>query len=146
MNGRLFVILLGGFIAVFAGWLWYAQVYAKYETTDGQATVLAGGVERPVADYLGIDSVTSPLKLRGCFNVDPATLADLPLAAAPTPLSAPGWFECFDYGQLTMDIEAGLATTYVAGFEERGAADRLIAVYPDGRAYEWRQLNAKYLD
>jgi hypothetical protein len=146
MNGRLFVILLLVFTAVFAGGLWYAQVYAKYEVTDGQANVLAGGVERPVDGYVGIDSVTSPLKLRGCFAVDPASLADLPVAEAPTPLSAPGWFDCFDYAQLTMDIEAGQAVVYVAGVEERNAADRLIAVYPDGRAYEWRQLNAKYLD
>lgn len=146
MNGRIFVILLLGFTAAFAGWLWYAQVYAKYEVTDGQTTVLAGGVERPVADYRGIDSVTSPLKRRGCFTVELAAFADLPTAEAPTPLSAPGWFDCFDYGALTLDIAAGRATAYLAAQLERNAADRIIAIYPDGRAYEWRQLNARYQD
>lgn len=146
MNGRLFVYIFAGFTVVFGIGLYYAQVYAKYEATDGQATVLAGDMERPVAEYIGIDSVTSPLKLRGCFVIAPETWADLPVAEAPTPLSAPRWFQCFDYEQITADVESGLAIVYVAGVEERGAADRLVAVYPDGRAFEWRQLNAKYLE
>ncbi|MEX0969743.1 MAG: DUF6446 family protein [Paracoccaceae bacterium] len=146
MNGRVFVMLLLVFTAAFAGWLWYAQVYAKYEVTDGMATVLAGGTERPVDGYLGIDSVTSPLKRRGCFTVDPAAFVDLPTAEQPTPLSAPGWFACFNFAELTLDIEAGRATAYLAAQLERNAADRIIAIYPDGRAYEWRQLNAKYQD
>ncbi|UPH71116.1 DUF6446 family protein [Abyssibius alkaniclasticus] len=146
MNGRVFVLSLLGFTTVFGAGLWYAQLYAKYEVTDGMPTVLAGGVERPVENYLGIDSVTSPLKRRGCFTVDPAEFADLPTAERPTPLSAPGWFECYDYEALTNDIEAGRAIAYLAALEERNAADRMIAVYPDGRAYEWRQLNAKYQD
>ncbi|RED13866.1 DUF6446 family protein [Pontivivens insulae] len=142
MNGKLFMSLFVGFALIFGVALWYFQVYAFYEETEADS-VMAGGVEIPVTDWRGIDADTSPNKLRACFTVDPADFTDLPPAPNPDPLVAPGWFDCFEAEQIASDLEAGLATAYLAGDETpEGAFEyeilRFIAVYPDGRAYLWR--------
>ena len=41
------------------------------------------------------------------------------------------------------DLESGAARAYLAQPEIRPDVDRVIAVYPDGRAYGWHQLNDK---
>ncbi|MHA3915658.1 DUF6446 family protein [Halovulum sp. GXIMD14793] len=143
MSGR---ILAGGmviFAAVFAAALWYFQIYAYYLRVDGLTSVSVQGRDIAVQDYTGIDADTSPNKLRGCFKVDPAAFEGVPLAKDPEPLVAPGWFDCFDAHGLSADIEAGKAVAYLAADETQPGAQgyeihRMIAVYPDGRAYMWR--------
>lgn len=124
--------------------LFYTQNYAFYDRADGRERILVQGVEVPVSDYLGIDATSSGLKRRGCFTTDPADFADMPVAAAPEPLTPPFWFDCFVPEQIATDLAEGRATAYVAAIEELDGIDRLVAVYPDGRAFEWRQLNAKF--
>lgn len=143
MSGKVLMSIALAFIAVMGGLMYYMQIYAYYETTDGLTTVEVAGAPVAVQNYRGIDADTSPNKLRGCFDVDPAAFTGVALAKEPKPLIAPSWFDCFDAVQISDDLEAGKATAYLAGDETPdGAVDyeihRMIAVYPDGRAYLWR--------
>ncbi|HEU0222012.1 MAG TPA: DUF6446 family protein, partial [Paracoccaceae bacterium] len=74
------------------------------------------------------------------------SLAAAPRAEDATPLSAPSWFGCFDHAQLTRDLAAGRAVAYRAGTDVPKDFERIIAVYPDGRAYMWRQLQKEFRD
>jgi hypothetical protein len=146
MNGRKLMIIGGVVLAIFTGVLWWTQTRAYYETVEGLTEITVDGRTIAVSDYTGIDATSSPIKMRACLTVDPASLADATPATKPTPLIAPGWFDCFDAGALTKALEAGEATAYLAAEEEADGVDRLIAVYPDGRAFIWQQLNAKYAE
>lgn len=144
MSGK---IMAGGlvlFTLIFGGFLWYAQFYAYYNEVDGLTSVSVEGRDVAVSDYHGLDGDSSGLKLRGCFTVDVTDFDGVPLAEAPVPATPPGWFECFDVVQITDDVESGAATAYMAAKEDMDGLDRVIAVYPDGRAFMWRQLNDKY--
>lgn len=143
MSGRTFILGLLAFTAVFGVALWYFQTRAWYSEIDAD-TVLIAGTAYPVTDYRGIDAPTSPLKRRACFRLEAAI--DAPPAPDPTPLVAPGWFDCFDAGALARALEAGEARAFVAERNEPQGIDRIVAVYPDGRAYEWRQLNQLYAE
>jgi hypothetical protein len=93
-----------------------------------------------VTGYDGLDGAASPLKLRGCFRLDPAALPDAPVAPKPTPLVGPGWFACFDARALDAALKSGEARALVAASGEPAGFDRILAVFPDGRAYQWRQI------
>ena len=41
-------------------------------------------------------------------------------------------------------MQAGRATPIMAGLDEGDGADLMMAIYPDGRAYSWREPNDKY--
>ena len=142
MNGKWLVGLSGVAIAALGIGMYYAQVYAYYEETQADTVAVAGNPV-PVADWRGIDADTSPNKLRACFTVDPQVFAEVDLAPYPEPLLAPDWFECFDARAIAADLERGEATAYLAEDETPAGAEgyeilRMIAVYPDGRAYMWR--------
>jgi hypothetical protein len=139
MNGR---IIAGGlvlFSLIFGAALWWFQTRGFYEPVEGVTEVIVAGVAVPVSDYRGIDAETSPLKLRSCFT---ATALTGPEAPEATPLIAPEWFDCFDAGAITRDLASGEATAILAEFNTPYGFDRMIAAYPDGRAFEWRQINA----
>ena len=140
VTGRAVLTGLGLALVVFAAVLWWFQTRAWYEEVTGVEAVIVDGREVPVTGWRGIDAASSPIKLRACFRVDPEALADAPAAEAPTPLIAPDWFDCFDAGALTEALETGEARAVRAAAEEFEATERLIAVYPDGRAFMWRQL------
>ncbi len=145
MNGKYLVGGLLAFTAVFACVLWYTQTYAYYDRVSDVERIEVAGKTLSVRDYQGIDADTSPMKIRACFTLDPTEI-DAPKADDATPLGAPVWFDCFDNGKLTEDITAGRAVAYVAGDETPEGATtyqilRYLAVYPDGRAYLWRQYN-----
>ncbi|NNU80237.1 histidine kinase [Halovulum dunhuangense] len=146
MKGRSLVIGFLGFTVLFGAGLFYAQNYAFYDRVEGLTELPVADRVIPVEGYVGIDAESSGLKRRGCFTVDPAAFDGLPPAEDPQPLNPPFWFDCFDAGALTEDIAAGRATAYMAAVEEVDGIDRLVAVYPDGRAYEWRQLNARFAE
>ena len=63
----------------------------------------------------------------------------------PTPLTAPFWFKCFNAERITKDLEDGKASAFLFKKEEFDGIDNVIAIYPDGRSYRWRQLNSKYM-
>lgn len=143
-KGRIVILAILAFTAVFAAVLWWFQIYAFYERQSGVGALRLAGEPVPVADYDGIDATSSPLKLRGCFRVDPAAFAAAPVAPDATPLIAPPWFRCFDAGAITEDLAAGRATAYAISRDEPAGFDLLVAIYPDGRGYLWRQLGAAY--
>ncbi|MEM6548575.1 MAG: DUF6446 family protein [Pseudomonadota bacterium] len=143
ISGRAVAVGLVLFAGLFAVALWYAQTYAFYEETVADAVEIAG-TRYPVAEWQGIDASTSPLKMRACFEM--ADVPEAPLAKAPEPLVAPGWFDCFDAEMIDRALAAGEAVAYQAATEEADGVDRLVARFPDGRAFMWRQLNERFAD
>lgn len=146
MNGKRLVQGFLVFLAIFAAGLIYTQFFAFYERQKGVGALRIAGEVVPIADYDGIDSSSSPLKLRGCFRIDPAAVATLAPATDATPLTPPFWFRCFDTAALTADLASGVATAYALTRDDPKGFDQMIAVYPDGRGYLWRQLNAAFKD
>jgi hypothetical protein len=139
-NGTVLALGFALVAVLFGAGLWYAQVHAFYERVQGLGAVTVAGVAVPVTAYDGLDGAASPLKLRGCFRLDPAALPAAPPAANPTPLVAPGWFPCFDARALDAALKAGEARALLAAAGEPPGFDRILAVFPDGRAYQWRQI------
>ncbi|NOX73110.1 MAG: histidine kinase [Alphaproteobacteria bacterium] len=106
---------------------------------DNQPEIIAA------SDFEGIDAPTSPLKFKGCFKVGnsiPMMTEAYVTYADPTPLKAPGWFGCYDYETLTTDLESGEAVAFLSEGNLFYGVDRVVAVYGDGRAYTWQQINA----
>ncbi|MFB9150351.1 DUF6446 family protein [Roseovarius ramblicola] len=140
-------ILVAALIAGVA--MYYLQVYHFYEevrpVSEGghveMRITLDGGdvVALPVRDFDGIDADSSPIRFRACFETD------LPQDAAPyaaaEPLNAPGWFDCFDAGAIGAALGDGTARAYLSEAHITYGIDRVIAVYPDGRAFAWHQIN-----
>jgi hypothetical protein len=140
MSGRTLVTGFLAFLALFAAALVWTQLFAFYER-ETAAPELVG---LAVADYRGIDAASSPLKLRGCFRLDPAAAAGLAPAPDATPLVAPFWFRCFDAAELTHDLATGAARGYAVARDAPAGFDLMLAAYPDGRGYLWRQLNDRF--
>ncbi len=167
VSGKVVVLSLVLIAAGFGAALWYFRYYAYYHpvhlagdpaletvrrkggevgVTTIRLTPKGGGapVAVPVRDFRGIDAVTSPIKFRACFRIDmpfEALRQRFETTDDATPLVGPSWFtDCFDAARLTKDLEAGRATAFVG---ERGihpGVDRIVLVYPDGRAAAWNQL------
>lgn len=144
MSGRKLILGFLVFLGIFAAGLVWTQFFAFYERQEGVGALTIDGAVVPVADYRGIDASSSPLKLRGCLRVDPAAVAALVPATDATPLNGPFWFRCFSAGQLTRDLAAGAAKAYRIAHDEPEGFDLMLAVYPDGRGYLWRQLNERF--
>lgn len=157
MSGKLVGILLVLFSLAFGGALYWVQVYGHYTpiSTDQteQLTLvnMTTGEAEPLAydGFEGIDGDATPIKYRACFNVamSDATLSETYESyETPTPLIAPKWFDCFDAREIGAALEEGRAMAFLSQKEIHDGVDRVIAVYPDGRAYAWHQLNEKYQD
>ena len=153
MNGK----IVGGFLvltAIVAGLgVYYAQEYAFYAPLEASAPAAEIRLVSVVndlpetiltEDFSGIDADSSPLRFRGCFTT-PLTLAMLSetykVYAEATPLNAPKWFDCFNAETIGEDLETGNAVAFLSEHEIEPGIDRVVAVYPDGRAYAWHQLN-----
>ena len=153
-------IIVGAIVIVAAiagGFLWYTAERAFYEpvafqpgaeirlvplTGDQPEAIVVEGVE-------GIDAASSPIKFRACFRT-PLSLAmltetyrDYPDAE---PLVAPSGFDCFDAQTIGKALETGEALAFLSEPGIHPGVDRVVAVFPDGRAFAWHQLNADYKD
>ena len=138
--------------AVFGGAMYYLQVYAFYKPvsfTPGAeitlTTIASGQPEAILAeDITGIDADSSPLRFRACFST-PLTQAMLSETyvtyPSATPLVAPGWFDCFDATAIGTALERGEALAFLSQANIHTDVDRVVAVFPDGRAFAWNQLN-----
>lgn len=135
-------LLASGLIAGVA--VYWLQVHAFYEDVSDSAVILLEGEPLHTRDMRAIDSDSSPIRFRACFALDAPP--EGPVYRDPTPLTAPGWFDCFDAGALTAALRAGEAVALASQIEIRDGVDRVIAVFPDGRAYAWHQLNERYRD
>jgi len=151
MNGR---IMAGSIVitSLIAGvTMYYFQVYGFYDKVayqpgDIRLTVLVTGAPEPmlVENFTGIDANSSPLRFRGCFTTPSSqamlteTYVTYPRA---TPLTAPDWFACFDAAAIGAALETGEAIAFLGQENIEYGVDRVIAVFGDGRAYAWHQLN-----
>ena len=152
MNGKLvagFIVIVGAVAGVA---MYYLQEYAYYTKavfkpgaeialtliSSGQPeAILAEGVE-------GIDADSSPLRFRACFHT-PLTQAMLSETyqayQGAVPLIAPSWFDCFDAAKIGAALESGEALAFLSQSNIAPSVDRVVAVFPDGRAYAWHQIH-----
>ncbi len=152
MNGKIvggFLVLTGLVAGIAMYWL---QVYAFYDKavfTPGAEIMLtsveSGRPEAILAEAVtGIDSDSSPIRFRACFHT-PMTQAMLTetytIYPAPTPLLAPRWFDCFDAAAIGAALESGEAIAFLGQANIHPGVDRVVAVFADGRAFAWQQLN-----
>ena len=144
MTGKITVILLIGVTLIFGIFFFYFQTYAYYSKVDAKEQIIVNKIQIKVEDYIGIRSDVSKLKLRGCFNIDPSAFEFFLTSIKASPLSAPFWFECFDYKEIQSDIDNGTLKAYLAEENEYPGIDRYVAISINGIGYEWRQLNEKY--
>ena len=111
-------------------------------TSDQPEAIIVSGVE-------GIDADSSPIKFRACFTT-PLSLAMLTetyqMYDAAEPLIAPSSFECFDAEAISRALQAGEALAFLSEPGIHKGVDRVVAVFPDGRAFAWHQLNATFKD
>lgn len=152
MTGKLIgiAIMLSALIA--GGAMYYLQIYAFYEeVTPASAgtvmlTTIAGGAPEPIIadDFEGIDASSSPIRYRACFttSMSHAMLSETYVAYdTAEPLTAPGWFECYDAAAIAEGLASGTALPFLAEKNIAYGVDRVVAIFGDGRAYVWHQLN-----
>ena len=146
MNGK----IIAGFIVISAALagiaIYYLQVYAFYTSVSFQPgreielTAIESNRPEPILaeDVTGIDADSSPLRFRACFStpMTQAMLSETYVAYdGATPLVAPSWFSCFDATAI------GEALAFLGQANVHADVDRVVAVFPDGRAFAWNQLN-----
>ncbi len=145
MLGKIAAIAIVGSGLVAGIGMYYLQVYGYYETLEPQATyevaVDGGMATLPITDFQGIDSFSSPLRYRACFAVT-GEVPDLVAYAGADPLNAPGWFDCFQSAAIGEALTADAARAVLVASNAPYGFDRVMALYPDGRAYVWPQINA----
>ncbi|SES32361.1 hypothetical protein SAMN04490244_110124 [Tranquillimonas rosea] len=150
MTGKIVTLLIVAVALAAGGLMYWLQVYYYYETLgpeDAAITLVPQEADDPrpvdVAEFQGIDANSSPLRYRACFTLpDPDGLRDTyEVYPAPIPLTAPSWFDCFDAEAVGEALERDEARAYLAERNIEYGVDRVVAVFPDGRAYAWHQLN-----
>ena len=139
LNGKYVVLGFLGVTILFGLAFWWFQQHAFYEEHQAPShEVKIAGQYYPVTKWKGITSDSSPLKMRACFTIKVDFEAQV--AFDPTPLLAPGWFKCFNAEVIGENLASGYAKAYVAAHNEPEGFDIIIAVFPGGRSYMWRQL------
>jgi hypothetical protein len=150
--GRIAVGLIVLVAALGGGFLWYTAERAFYDPVTFQPGAeirlmpLTGGPAEAivVAGIEGIDAESSPIKFRACFTT-PLSLAMLTETYQnydrAEPLIAPRGFDCFDAKAIGRALESGEALAFLSEPDIHKGVDRVVAVFGDGRAYAWQQLN-----
>ena len=145
--GRVIAVLIAASALAAGVGIYYFQLYAYYERVDPATVDLtltrADGtvLSLDATDVQVIDSDSSPIRFRACFTVDPGLFQGAAPYPDPTPLVAPGWFDCFDADEAGAAVSDGTASAYLATFHVAYGIDRVIALWPDGRAVAWHQIN-----
>ena len=156
--GKFLVALIVLAAVIGGGGMYYLQVYGFYDPvhlsgendaaggTEMRLTLLATDTPEAilVENFQGIDADSSPLRFRACFTT-PQSIAMLTETyvtyPAAEPLTGPNWFDCYDAVAIGADLETGAATAFLAEFNITYGVDRVIAIYDDGRAFVWHQIN-----
>jgi len=154
VNGKLVSLIIVASAVIVGAAIYYMQVYAYYgpvTLTDApggtriRMTRRDGKVDTMKAtQFQGIDANSSPIRFRACFHLAMplARLRKTYVIDKPAdPLIAPGWFSCFRARAIGEALIAGKATAFLGEKNIHPGVDRVIAVFPDGRAYAWQQLN-----
>lgn len=151
MTGKLLALILL-FSAVLAGaGMYYLQIYGFYydvEPQPGQDVVLmarGGDSPEPInyTAFQAIDADSSPIRYRACFETDltPDKMAGFVTVEDPEPLTAPGWFDCYDAVVLADALKSGQAQAFMGIKNVHFGVDRIVAVTQDGKGYVWHALN-----
>lgn len=151
MNGRLVGGILIGAALLSGIAIYWLQVYAFYRDVPEAEAALTltdrdGKVEPlAVSDFRAIDASSSPIRFRACFRTSLAASEMERFAPYPgaEPLIAPRWFDCFDAPAISAALASGAAKAFLGAAHSEGY-DRVIALYPDGRAYAWQQINPTF--
>ncbi|SLN30321.1 DUF6446 family protein [Ruegeria meonggei] len=151
MTGKLLALLLLTSAVLAGGGMYYMQVHGFYYDVvaqPGEDVVLLGtGADAPepitYTAFQAIDADSSPIRYRACFETD-LTAADLsayqPVENAE-PLTAPGWFECYDAVAIAEALKSGQAQAFMGTKNIHFGVDRIVAVTKDGKGYVWHALN-----
>lgn len=152
MMGKFLAVLILTAALIGGGAMYYLQVYGYYDEIvasgpdDVQAVMLARGLSEPLphSDFRAIDSDSSPIRYRACFNTT-LTTDDIAATYQPypraVPLLAPTWFDCFDARAIGAALEDGTAQAIMGTENIRYGIDRVIAILPDGQGVVWHQIN-----
>lgn len=153
MNGKIPALVILMFALIAGAAVYYLQEYAYYEPasfTPGKEirlTLIESGQPEPILaeNIEGIDADSSPLRFRACFHT-PMSQAMLTETyktyANAVPLIAPTWFGCFDANAIGAALEKGEAIAFLSQANIAPQVDRVVAVFPDGRAFAWHQLSS----
>lgn len=153
MSGRVLGATIVIVTLLFGAAVYWVQEYAYYERlpADTPITLVNRATGEPerieVTDFQGIDAASSPLRFRACFR---PLMSEVTLSETyepypnPTPLTGPRWFTCYNAVEIGEALERGEAMAFLSVREIHDGVDRVVAVFPDGRAYAWHQLNEKY--
>jgi hypothetical protein len=99
-----------------------------------------------VSEIVGTDAASSPIKFRACFTT-PLSLAMLTETYRTyddaVPLNAPTSFPCFDAAAIGAALEKGEAVAFLSELDIHPGVDRVVAVFQDGRAFAWQQLQSE---
>lgn len=137
--------------------VYYLQEYAYYTeaTFTPGAEIVLTPIESDQPEVIlaesidGIDADSSPLRFRACFRT-PLTQAMLSETyrayEGAEPLNAPSWFDCFDAAAIGAALEKGEALAFLSQSEVAPDVDRVVAVFADGRAFAWHQLNPQAME
>lgn len=127
--------------------IYYLRNFEHYRQVSGLEEITIDGARFAVSDYQGLDHQSWPQRLRGCFRLkDPeGALALARPAVDAVPYAAPSWFECWDAEALHAALKNGAAKAVIAESRDRGGfvQERVVAIFPDGRAYQWRRQRDK---
>ena len=153
MSGRILVIILVASAAIAGAAMYYLQVYAFFIRlpADTEIRITAPGaimaLPVTITAFEGVDADSSPLRFRACFRLaDVRALDAAQPVADPQPLVGPRWFSCYDAGEVSDALATGQARAVLSEREIARGVDRIIAVWPDGRAVAWHQLNGTLED
>ncbi|MFA3916023.1 DUF6446 family protein [Ruegeria hyattellae] len=152
MKGKLLAIVILVSAAAAGGLMYYMQIYGFYydvEPQPGQDVALLpieGGPPEAISysAFQAIDADSSPIRYRACFDtvlsLDELSATYRAVEGAE-PLTAPGWFACFDGLVLAAALEDGTARSYLATKNIHYGVDRVVAITDDGQGYAWHVLN-----
>lgn len=149
MNGKLLAIGLAMISIIAGGWMYYLQVYHFYEPVSAETisltAVASGEPEEIIVDGIeAIDADSSPIRFRACFTtpMSHGLLSEgYELYDGAIPLTAPGWFDCFDATEIGVALEDGTALAFLGEKNIAYGVDRIVAIHEDGRGFVWHQLN-----
>ncbi|WP_170412117.1 DUF6446 family protein [Ruegeria atlantica] len=152
MTGKVLAIVLLISAAAAGIGMYYLQIYGFYydvEAKPGQDVLLmTDGAEAPApisyTAFQAIDADSSPIRYRACFETD-LTLEKIEqtyvMVENAEPLTAPGWFDCFDAVAVADALKSGEAKAFLGAKNIHFGVDRIVAVTKDGKGYVWHALN-----
>jgi len=153
VSGKIIGIIIVAVSLVAGVAIYYLQLYAFYEAAPAETEItvvnLVTEQREPMLmeGFQGIDADSSPLRFRSCFTTSmsqPMLTETFITYDGAAPLTAPGWFDCFNAVEIGEALETGEAIAFLSQKNIHDGVDRVVAVFPDGRAFAWHQLNEKY--